>query len=40
MNRRRSKLPCGWSQRRITLALTWLAIAALLAGAIRFWLTP
>lgn len=37
MNRRRSKLPYGWSQRRITLALTWLAIIALLAGTILIW---
>jgi len=39
MNRRRnSPLPCGWNHRRITAVLTWLAIIALLLGAIAFWI--
>ena len=37
MNRRRSKLPCGWNHYRIFCALI-VAIIALLIGAIRFWL--
>jgi len=39
MNRRRnSPLPCGWNMPRITAALAWLAIVALLLGAIAFWI--